>query len=151
VIDPVMAMTWRKPHDCEGADLSDHWAIDLGVGTTKHDVLFNNANVGSIELLPVNLLLQYHFAPDAGLRPYIGAGGNYARFYEVNVLGGLGDVDRDRFGPVAQAGFDIPLGKTVLLNFDAKKIWLDTDVTGVVNGNVKVDPWVYGVDLGFRF
>ena len=131
--------------------LSDHWAIDLGVGTTKHDVLFNSANVGSIKLLPVNLLLQYHFAPDAGFRPYIGAGGNYTRFYEVNVLGGLGDVDRDRFGPVAQAGFDIPLGKTVLLNFDAKKIWLDTDVTGVVNGNVKVDPWVYGVGLGFRF
>ncbi len=103
----MMAMTWRKPHGCEGADLSDHWAIDLGVGTTKHDVLFNSANVGSIKLLPVNLLLQYHFAPDAGFRPYIGAGGNYTRFYEVNVLGGLGDVDRDRFGPVAQAGFDI--------------------------------------------
>jgi outer membrane protein len=67
------------------------------------------------------------------------------------VLGGLGDVDRDRFGPVAQAGFDIPLGKAVLLNFDAKKIWLDTDVTGVVSGNMKVDPWVYGVGLGFRF
>jgi outer membrane protein len=131
--------------------LSDHWAIDLGVGTTKHDVTFNSAGAGSVKLMPVNLLLQYHFAPEAGFRPYIGAGGNYTRFYEVNLLGGLADVDRDRFGPVAQAGFDIPLGKTVLLNFDAKKIWLDTDVNGIVNGNVKVDPWVYGVGVGFRF
>lgn len=131
--------------------LSDHWAIDLGVGTTKHDVLFNGANVGTLKLLPVNLLLQYHFLPDAGFRPYVGAGGNYTRFYDVNMLGGLADVDRDRFGPVAQAGFDIPLGKTVLLNFDAKKIWLDTDVKGSANGNVKVDPWVYGVGVGFRF
>jgi outer membrane protein len=131
--------------------LSDHWAIDLGVGTTKHDVLFNSANAGSLKLMPVNLLLQYHFAPEAGFRPYIGAGGNYTRFYEVNLLGGLADVDRDRFGPVAQAGFDIPLGKTVLLNVDAKKIWLDTDVSGVASGNVKVDPWVYGVGVGFKF
>jgi len=131
--------------------LSDHWAIDLGVGTTKHDVLFNNANAGSVKLMPVNLLLQYHFAPNAGFRPYIGAGGNYTRFYEVNVLGGLADVDRDRFGPAAQVGFDIPLGNTVLLNFDAKKIWLDTDVSGAASGNLKVDPWVYGVGLGFRF
>jgi len=131
--------------------LSDHWAIDLGIGTTKHDVLFNSANAGSLKLMPVNLLLQYHFAPEAGLRPYIGAGGNYTRFYEVNLLGGLADVDRDRFGPVAQAGFDIPWGKTVLLNVDAKKIWLDTDVSGVATGNVKVDPWVYGVGVGFKF
>lgn len=131
--------------------LSDHWAIDLGVGTSKHDVLFNGTNVGTVKLLPVNLILQYHFAPNAGFRPYLGGGGNYTHFYDVNVLSGLSDVDRDRFGPVAQAGFDIPLGKTVLLNFDAKKIWLDTDVTGVVNGNVKLDPWVYGVGLGFKF
>ena len=131
--------------------LSDHWAIDLGVGTTKHDVTFNGGNAGTLKLMPVNLLLQFHFAPNAGFRPYIGAGGNYTHFYDVNLLGGFADVDKDRFGPVAQAGFDIPLGKTALLNFDVKKIWLDTDVSGVVNGNEKLDPWVYGVGLGFRF
>jgi outer membrane protein len=121
------------------------------VGTTKHDVLFNSANVGSVKLMPVNLILQFHLLPNAAIRPYIGAGGNYTRFYEVDVIGGLGDVDRDRFGPVAQAGFDIPLGKTLLLNFDAKKIWLDTDVSGVVSGNENIDPWVFGVGVGFRF
>jgi outer membrane protein len=131
--------------------LSDHWAIDLGVGTTKHDVLFNGADAGSVKLLPVNLLLQFHFAPNAGFRPYIGAGGNYTHFYDVDLVGGLVDVDKDRFGPVAQAGFDIPLGKTALLNVDVKKIWMDTDVNGLSNGNVNIDPWVYGVGIGFRF
>jgi outer membrane protein len=131
--------------------LSDHWAIDLGVGLAKHDVTFNGSNAGSLKMMPVNLLLQYHFAPNAGFRPYIGGGGNYTRLSDVNVIGGFETVEKDRFGPVAQAGFDIPLGKTVLLNFDAKKIWVNTDASGVVNGNVKVDPWVYGVGLGFRF
>ena len=130
---------------------SEHWAIDLGIGTTKHDVTFNGADAGTLKIMPVNLLLQYHFLPDGGIRPYIGAGGNYTRFYEVRLAGGLADVDRDTFGPVAQAGFDIPLGEKVLLNFDAKKIWLDTDVNGAANGNVKIDPWVFGVGVGFRF
>jgi outer membrane protein W len=38
-----------------------------------------------------------------------------------------------------------------LLNFDDKKIWLDTDVNGLSNGNVKIDPRVYGVGVGYRF
>ena len=69
-------------------------------------------------------------------------------FYEVNLVNRLLDVDRDTFGPVAQAGVDIPLGKTALLG--VKKIWLDTDVNGLANGNVKIDSWVYGVGPGFR-
>src|SRR5881628_987660 len=41
--------------------MSEHWAIELGVGTTKHDLSVNGANVGSVKLMPVNLMLQYHF------------------------------------------------------------------------------------------
>jgi len=131
--------------------MSEHWAIELGVGTTKHDLTFNGTNVGSVKLMPVNLMLQYHFLRDAAFRPYIGAGGNYTRFYEVNFASGTEDVDRDRFGPVAQVGFDIPLGKSFLLNADVKKIWLKTDVNGLANGNLQLDPWVYALGVGFRF
>jgi len=129
--------------------LSEHWALDLGIGTSKHYVTAGGADAGSLKLMPVNLTLQYHFLPDAGFRPYIGAGGNYTRFYEVRLNGA--DVDRDRFGPVAQAGVDIPLGDKVSLNFDVKKIWLKTDFTGAGGGELKLDPWVYGVGVGFRF
>ncbi len=129
--------------------LSDNWAIDVGVGTAKHDVTVGGADLGTTKILPVNVMLQYHFLPDAGFRPYIGGGGNYTRFYEVRTTGV--DVDRDTYGPVAQAGFDVPLGERVLLNFDVKKIWLDTDVRGAANGNLELDPWVYGVGLGLKF
>src|SRR3954462_11768212 len=131
--------------------MSDHWAIELGVGTTKHDVTFNGANVGTLKLMPVNLMLQYHFLRDSFFRPYIGGGGNYTRIYEVNFAGGAAHVDRDRFGPVAQVGFDVPLGKSVLLNADVKKIWLKTEANGLANGTRELDPWVYALGIGFRF
>jgi outer membrane protein len=129
--------------------LSDHWALDFGIGTSKHYVSAGGADAGSVKLMPVNLTLQYHFLPDANFRPYIGAGGNYTRFYEVRLRGA--DVDRDRFGPVAQVGVDIPLAENVLLNLDVKKVWLKTDLSGTGGGELKLDPWVYGVGLGFRF
>ena len=129
--------------------LAEHWALDFGIGTSKHDVTAGGANAGSLKLMPVNLTLQYHFLPDASFRPYIGAGGNYTRFYEVRLNGA--DVERDRFGPVAQVGMDIPLGDKVLLNFDVKKVWLKTDLSGPGGGELKLDPWVYGVGVGFKF
>jgi len=131
--------------------MSEHWAIELGVGTTKHDLSISGANIGSVKLMPVNLMLQYHFMRESVFRPYIGAGGNYTRFYEVNFAGGAEDVDRDRFGPVAQVGFDIALGKSLLLNADVKKVWLETDANGLASGTVKLDPWVYAIGIGFRF
>ena len=131
--------------------MSEHWAIELGIGTTKHDLSVSGTNIGSVKLMPVNLMLQFHFLRESVFRPYIGAGGNYTRFYEVNFAGGTEDVDRDRFGPVAQVGFDIALGKSLLLNADVKKIWLQTDASGLASGTVKLDPWVYALGVGFRF
>src|SRR3954470_10591629 len=129
--------------------MSEHWAIELGVGTTKHDLSVSGTNIGSVKLMPVNLMLQFHFLRDSAFRPYVGAGGNYTRFYEVNFAGGTEDVDRDRFGPVAQVGFDIALGKSLLLNADVKKVWLETDANGLASGTVKLDPWVYAIGIGF--
>ena len=113
--------------------------------------LATGSNIGSVKLMPVNLMLQFHFLRESVFRPYIGAGGNYTRFYEVNFAGGTEDVDRDRFGPVAQVGFDIALGKSLLLNADVKKIWLQTDANGLASGTIKLDPWVYALGIGFRF
>lgn len=131
--------------------LTDNWALDLGVGTTKHDVNLNGNGIGSVKILPVNLLVQYHFLPNGEIRPYIGAGGNYTHFYDVSLLDGALSVDRDRFGPVAQAGLDVPLGKSVLLNVDVKKVWLDTNFSGAAGGNLTLDPWVYSAGVGFKF
>jgi outer membrane protein len=131
--------------------LSPHWALDLGVSWSEHDITGNGAKIGTTEILPVNLILQFHFAREGPFRPYIGAGVNYTRFDKVEVLGGNPDVDKNSVGPVAQVGLDIPLGDRFLINVDAKKFWAGTTFNGVPNGDVDIDPWVFGAGIGIKF
>lgn len=131
--------------------LSPHWALDLGVSMSEHDLLVNGANVGQVDIWPVNLILQFHFAREGPIRPYIGAGVNYTRFDKAEVLGGNPDVDKNSVGPVAQVGLDIPLGDRLVVNVDAKKFWAGTTLNGVPNGDVDIDPWVFGAGIGIKF
>jgi outer membrane protein len=131
--------------------LSPHWAIDLGVSWAEHDIQLNGSNAGEAEIWPINLILQFHFTREGPIRPYIGGGVNYTRFEKVTFLGGQPDVEKNSVGPVAQLGIDIPLGDRLLLNFDAKKIWAGTELNGVANGDVDIDPWVFGAGIGIKF
>lgn len=107
--------------------------------------------IGSFKHLPPSLLLQYHF-PQASFTPYVGAGINYTRLSSVNLPAGV-DIKRNSFGPVLQAGVDIPVGKNLYLNLDVKKAYIRTDVSvaGAGIGSFKVDPLMVGVGLGWRF
>lgn len=59
------------------------------------------------------------------------------------------------WGGALQAGFDYGLTKSVFLNFDIKKIWIDTDVNAAATGasvvNLKINPLIVGVGLGWKF
>jgi outer membrane protein len=119
----------------------------------KHDVTLNGANIGSFKHLPPTLTLQYHFLPEGTFRPYVGAGVNYTRISNVNLLNGAGGLNRDSFGGALQAGFDVKVGQNSFINVDVKKVYIRTDVT--VNGAkvsaLNVDPWLFGVGYGMRF
>jgi outer membrane protein len=127
------------------------WAVDFGITTAEHDITLGGARIGSTRILPINITGQYHFMPGAKFRPYVGAGLNYTRFSDVEILGGAVDLDSDSFGPVVQAGVDWALSDKVVINFDVKKMWIRTDASGAASGGVDVDPWVYGIGVGFKF
>lgn len=61
----------------------------------------------------------------------------------------------DSVGYALQAGFDYKLDDRWSLNFDVKKLFLNTDV--IVNGgainakDVQIDPWIFGLGVGYRF
>lgn len=118
----------------------------------KHKVYAGGTQIGTLKHLPPTLTLQYHFMPQAAVRPYVGAGLNYTRFSGVNLPAGV-DVDRNSFGPAVQVGADIPVGKNLVLNVDLKKAYIRTDVSvgGANIGKFKVDPLLFGVGLGWRF
>lgn len=124
--------------------------------TVQQSTLGGPVAIGTFKHLPPSLMLQYHFAPDAKIRPYAGVGLNYTRISSVNLnvptVGRL-DLDHHSFGLALGAGVDIAVAKNMFLNFDVKKVQLRTDVSlaGTKLSTVKVDPWLIGVGVGYRF
>jgi len=131
-----------------------NWAAELILTyPQKHEVYLDGTSIGSFKHLPPTLTVQYHFTPQAKISPYIGAGVNYTRISSVNLLGGAGRLENNSFGLALQAGVDFKIDKNWSLNFDVKKVQIRSDVTlnGAPLSNVKVDPLLIGVGVGYRF
>lgn len=119
----------------------------------KHDVTLDGAKIGTFKHLPPTLTVQYHFMPGQTIQPYVGAGVNYTRISNVRLLGGAGDLENDSFGLALQAGVSYQLAPHWSLNLDVKKLQLRSDVYvgGARASNVKVDPVLFGIGVGYRF
>lgn len=146
---------------------SDNIAAELILGVTPHDVTAVGTSVGDLDLgdvtlLPPTLTLQYHFNPDGQLRPYAGVGVNYTLFFneDLPANSALDSIDYDpSLGFALQVGADYMLNERWFLNVDLKKVWINTDVTidattalsAVVNADVDIDPWIFGVGFGWRY
>ena len=133
---------------------TDNFAVELIAGVTRHTVTNTvTGRVASVSLLPPTLVAQYHFDPTGTVRPYVGAGINYTFFYNANSA--LPNISfSHNVGYALQAGVDVPLRDGYFLNFDVKKLFLNTGVTaagGVVRANATLDPWLLGVGIGMRF
>jgi outer membrane protein len=139
--------------------LSPNLALELVLTyPQKHDIRLEGAGtIGSLKHLPPTLSLQYHF-PQAGFRPYMGAGINYTRFSNVKfdpaVVAALDpSIEKDSFGMAVGVGVDVPFGGGWLFNVDLKKVQIRTDVkAGSTSlGAFKVDPMLFSVGVGKRF
>jgi outer membrane protein len=110
-------------------------------------------DIGTFKHLPPTLTLQYHVTGIQGLRPYVGLGVNYTNISSVKILDGAVGLKHNSYGWAAQLGADIPLGGGWLLNLDAKKVKIGTNVylNGVDQGKFKVDPLLLSVGVGYRF
>lgn len=139
-------------------------AVELILGTTRHDVKAVSTAVGDIDLgdvwlLPPTLTLQYHLNTET-VRPYIGVGLNYTLFYGVDEGPVADDVEYDSaLGFAFQLGFDFDINDRWFLNLDAKYILLNTDVTvdatsalgATVGADVDINPFIAGFGLGYKF
>ncbi len=88
-----------------------------------------------------------------GATPYVGAGVNYTRIMSQSFSVPNLSLDKDSWGPALQVGVDIPLEGKWTLNFDAKKLWIGTDVklNGDKVSSVSLNPWLLGIGVGYRF
>lgn len=149
-------------------NVTPNLSTDLWVGLDgfRHDVSLAGAGaafgvgtdtVASVRHRPLTLGVNYHFG-DGAFRPFIGAGYGW-----ISVGGerGVGALEGAEVSASSANGFtwtvgaDIFFGDNVFLRADARRLDFDTDVSvpalGGPVGTVNVDPWVFGVSLGYRF
>ena len=148
--------------------VTDNIGTELVLATTKHHVtgrgsLDGLGRLAGTWVLPPTLTLQYHFAPTAKVRPYVGAGANYTIFYSTKASNSLETAVgrtrvrlKDSFGYAVQAGVDVDLTPRIFANLDVKYIDIDTTAKLTTGGSinrvrVSLDPIVAGVGLGLRF
>lgn len=122
----------------------------------KQHVYSGSTDLGTFKHLPPTLLAQYHFTNFTGYKPYVGAGVNLTFINKESITTGTDKVtlSNDSIGMALQAGVDVPLTKQLSLNFDVKKVQLKTRVyiDGVEQtGNLKLNPVLVGVGIGYRF
>ena len=148
--------------------ITDRIAAELILATSNHDLsgtggIEGLGDVADVWVLPPTLTFQYHFLPDATVRPYVGVGVNYTVFYNAeasdSLVGALGETRIDvneSAGLAVQAGMDIDLNDTWFFNADVKFINIETEAT-LVSGNtinqidIDVNPVVFGLGFGRRF
>ncbi len=131
-----------------------NWATELVLTyPQKQEVSLNGQNIGSFKHLPPTLTLQYHFLPQGQFSPYLGGGLNYTRISDVDLLNGAATLDNHSWGLALQAGVDYRLNKNWSLNFDVKKLQIRSNVYagGQQISEVRIDPWLLGAGVGYRF
>jgi outer membrane protein len=159
---------------------TENWGFDiLAAWPFKHDIDLDatvsdgkmtesgTVRFGEVEHLPPTFSVQYHFSPQADFQPYVGLGVNYTTFLSEDlsqdvIEAGFADFSLDdSFGVAAQFGADWMLSGQWLINFDIRWINIEADLEGTIDdgtgpvtadlGTVKIDPWVFAVNLGYRF
>ena len=125
---------------------NDNIAAELILGTTMADIsgagsIKGLGKIGETWVLPPTLTLQYHLTNFGDFKPYVGAG----RL----------DIENS-FGAALQVGFDYKIDDRWDFNMDVKKVFMrpkfDVTVGGTeYSGKAKIDPWLIGTGIGYRF
>lgn len=142
---------------------ADLW---LGLDTFRHDVSLAGAGgafgvgtdtVATVRHRPITLGANYHFGSGA-FRPFVGLGYNWVQVSGERGVGALEGAEvsaSNATGLTYTLGADIDFNDFIFMRVDARRLDFDTDVSvpalGGPVGTVNVDPWVYGVSIGFRF
>lgn len=139
----------------------DKMGVELGIGeSVKHDYFGLAGNdLGTMERMPVNLLLNYY--PLGGIdaarvQPFVGLGMNYTRYSSIHEVGSYDiDID-DSYGVVGQAGVDLIITDNLSATGYARWSDVEADIdwktnTGSGSGTTKLDPVTIGAGLTYRF
>jgi outer membrane protein len=138
----------------------------LGAWPFEHDIkgsgsLAGTGTIAKTKHLPPTVTLQYHFAPEASVRPFVGAGINYTKFFSEKTEGALrNDLEvqdislDDSWGWALEAGIDVDITSDWFLSGQIFYIAIDTTAElagGAASIDVDINPWVFMASVGRTF
>jgi outer membrane protein len=136
-------------------------AVQVRPKTTlrSHAVGGTAAFTNGMRMTPITGILQWHFAPNGGIDPYVGAGAAYVLFDDANVFGVVNTTRikfKDDAGLALNAGVSFRLSRMLLLTADGKYVPVKSAATAVfTNGasssKVKINPAIFSGGLTLRF
>lgn len=113
-------------------------SVEFAVSRVEQEPLFRrravNVSGDAIEMMPITAVVQFHFAPEGFIDPYVGAGAAYVLFDDVDELN---DVDNnlesidfdDDVGLALNAGLSLRLTPRFAVFADAKYVPLESSAT----------------------
>lgn len=147
--EPTLTLGYRFPRG---------WGVEAWLPITKfkHDVSLDGAQSASIKHMPILLTAQYHFLENQPWQPFVGLGYGWVSISGERTTGPIAGTSlnvKDASGFVGQLGLDYFATPNVFLRADARYFDWKSDVSlnGAAIGQVKVDPWIYGVSVGYKF
>jgi outer membrane protein len=157
--------------------LSPHFDVELALGAPPltrtvakgpalvGSVPFNGRTIATARWFAPSLLAKYYlFSPDAVLRPYLGVGVNYTRFYSRQITGAGEQISGGptslslpvSVGPVGTVGVAWqPLNRVVVI-LSGSASWvnarLTTDTAGILRtSHVEFNPRALVLAVGYQF
>jgi len=134
-----------------------NWGIEaLAALPFEHDVKLNGVQSATTKHLPPTVSVQYHFDSTGSISPFVGVGLNYTGFFSEHTTGPLTGTKlslSNAWGAAVHGGVDFRIDDRWLFTLDARWIGIEpvASVNGVKVGTVHIDPFVYGVAVGYRF
>ena len=122
--------------------------------------------IAEVKALPITLLGQYRFlAPDSMLRPYVGAGVTYAKFYKAQSTAALSVLTggtpanpttievKSKFAATVQLGASFAIDKRWFVDAFVARTFLKTRATLSTGQtlDMKLDPNSYSLAVGYTF
>ncbi len=142
-------------------------SLALDASEVKPDATFGfpgaTLNQGSIKMIPITGVLQWHLIPSGFIDPYIGAGAAYVLFDNLQNFNDVGHVGvnrinfKDDVGLVLNAGLGFNFSPHLGITGDVKYVPVKSSATAVFatgpnqSQKIKINPVMASAGLTFHF
>lgn len=141
-------------------------STEFAIYRVENELVFRRRAASSsgdaVEMMPITGVLQFHFAPNGFIDPYIGAGGAYVLLDDVDAPDELNNLDfesidfDDDIGLVLNAGIGIRITNNFGITLDGKYVPLESSATarrttGAQDTTFDINPIILSAGVSIRF